>query len=74
MSKITSGIKRWPASTFGYVQSLLVAAVGVSSAFNVWTPTDAQVAALATLWTAATVLATIGVRRNVTANVTLPPH
>ena len=58
-------IKQYPVAVFGGLQTLLLAVLAVLSAFNVWTPTDVQRAALLGLWAAITALVSTFIHKNV---------
>lgn len=61
-----STIKQYPVAIFGSLQTLLLAVLTLLSAFEVWTPSDTQRAAILGVWAALTALITTFVHKNVT--------
>lgn len=58
-------IKREPVAVFGSFQTVLLAIVAALAAFEVWSPTDAQLAALTAVYAALTALVTMFIRGKV---------
>jgi hypothetical protein len=59
-------LRREPVAVFGATQVVLLALLGVLTAFGVWSPTDDQIAALTALYVAVTGLAVMVIRGRVT--------
>lgn len=57
--------KREPVAVFGAIQIALLAIIGVLTAFNVWSPTDAQTTALVAAYVAVTGVAVLFIRGKV---------
>lgn len=58
-------IRREPVAFFGLLQAVLLALVTVLIVFEVWSPTDQQIAALTALYVAVTAVATFFLRGRV---------
>ena len=57
--------KTEPVAMFGMIQGVLLALVVVLTAFDLWSPTDDQIAALSALYVAVTAVATAILRGRV---------
>lgn len=58
-------IKREPVAFFGLLQVALLAVVTALTAFEVWSPTDAQLAALTAVYAAVTAIVVAFIRGSV---------